>query len=454
MKEITRKQLIKEYKNTRSNWLKPIESSYKYVSKDITHFIDKTFKTGVWVQHKVYLKDLQILFEGSKVRIFTSYSVDISVDYEQSAIPRGEAIKIKGPLNGTVEANIQLLGTISIDEKAQLHIQASQDDTKVEFTKIALPSAVNLLDILKVTNTEKFLTKKLLEEPINKYIFHQVQEKISKKQLDIQLAQRIQKLVQEHSQPLSLSKDLWLVPQANTISISQLIGEGKTCSNTLSINVGIIAKPKLITSTSKPIVSVPKSIPIICETFNPKIYLYPSLDIKYDFVETLLEKELQTLINNEYKDTEYSINNVQIYPSDSKLVVAIDLVKKKNDTKLATFYLWGTPKLNHKAMNVSVENFDYTLESKSYLLETANWILENKVKNFIQKRILFSYKDEFDKLSKQLSEIEYTSGKKIITGNIDLIGVEDIFTAKDSLVVHALATGNLSYKMKFFNLKN
>lgn len=448
--EIPTQEFKKSFRSFDKQMFKPFEATYQYISKDVTQFIDKTFKVGMWVKHKVYLTNLEILFQGSDVKIFTSYRIDLALDYEQSLIPLTKAMRVKGLLSGVIEAKINLVGKISINEKAELQIEASESDTKIKFTKILLPAAIDALDFLKITQTEDILTKKLLEEPINKYIFKEVQKQISKKQVDIKLAQKIQKLVYENSSPLALSKDLWLIPEAKKISISQVNGEGDICSNRLTINVGIIAKPELITSTSKPIVHQAHSIPIICKNLSPKVYLYPSLNIKYDFVENMIEEDLQNLIDKEYTNSHYSIKNVKIYPSKDKLVIAIDLIDKKDTEKIATFYLWGTPKLNRELMNISLEDFDYTIESRSFLIDIADWMLDAKIKNLIHKEAIFSYKEDFEKLSSKLSTIKHESSKKIITGRIDLVGIEDVFTSKDSIVVHALATGTISYKI---NLK-
>lgn len=401
----------------------------------------------MWVRHEVHLTKLDILFEGTNIKIFTSYRVDIDADYEQSPLPLSEAFMVKGILSSSIEANINLVGSISINDKAQLQIEANKDETKIEFTRILLPSNIDALDILKVTKTKNFFTKKLLEEPINKYIFQEVQRQISKKQIDLQLAQKIQNLVSENSNPLALSKDLWLVPHAKKISLSQLNGQGALCSNTLTINVGIVAQPKLITSVAQPLSQPETSIPIVCEAINPKVYLYPSLNIKYTFAEQAIQTKLQSIIKQKYSDYIYSINNVKIYPSNTKLIVSMDLVDKEKSEKIITFYLSGTPKLNHKNMSVSLEEFEYTLETKNYLIKVADWMLDDKIKSIIQSKAIFSYKEEFNKLSNKLSTIEHQSNKKIITGKIKLEGVQNIFLSKDSIVVHALATGDLSYKI-------
>ncbi|MDB2562767.1 DUF4403 family protein [Sulfurimonas sp.] len=422
-----------------------------HVFKDMTNFADKAFNSGMWVKHQIYLKDLKIYFEGSHVKILTNYAIDISIDYKQSPLPFIKARKSKGILTGYIEAKIELHGEISIDNDARLHIKASEDNTKISFTKIKFPYTLDVLEVLKVTQTENFLRKRILEESINKRIFSQVEKEIAKKQVDIQLAKKIQKLVYKNSIPLSLSEDLWLVPSAEKISISQINGEGQSCTNTLSINVGVLAQPKLISSDSKPLVISEKTIPLSCENLSPQIYLYPSLSLKYNFMSKLVEKKLQEFIQQNYAQEDYSIANIKIYPSNKKLIISIDLVKKESSEKLLTFYLWGTPKLHQNTMQVSLQDIQYTLQSKHSLLKIADWLLSDTVKHFLQEKAYFSYKEELQELSNKLTKIEHKSKQKILSGSIHSIEVEDIFTAEDSIILHGVATGNLSYKVNLYH---
>lgn len=419
--------------------------------RGMTNFTDKTFQAGIWINHKVYLKDVQIYFEGENVRIFTSYAIDIAIDYKQSPLPFINALKSKGVLTGYLEANVELRGQIFIDDDAKLHIKASQDTTKVEFTKINFPYKLNVLELLNITQTENFIKKNILEESVNKHIFSQIEQQIAKKQVDLQLAQKIQNIVYNNSSPLALSKNLWLVPSAEKISISQINGEGESCDNTLSINVGILAKPKLISSDEKPFVIAKKSIPLSCENLSPKIYLYPNINLEYSYTAKLIEKELQDFIAEEHPEEDYSISNVKIYPSKEKLILSIDLIEKEDSNKVLTFYLWGSPVLDQEKMQISLENLEYTLESKHSLVEVVGWILDDKIKRYIQEKAYFNYKEKFQELSDQLAKIEHESNKKILSGAIHSLEIQEIFTAEDGVVLHAEAIGDLSYKINLYD---
>ena len=168
---------------------------------------------------------------------------------------------------------------------------------------------------------------------------------------------------------------------------------------------------------------------------------------------TIIEKELQSFITKEYPQEDYSINNVKIYPSNKKLVLSIDLIEKNNLNKILTFYMWGTPSLDQEKMHINLRNLDYSLESNDVLVKAAHWILDDKIKNFIQQNLHFNYKEKFEKLSDQLAKIEHESNKKILSGAMNSLEIEEIFTAKDAIVLHAEAIGSLSYKVNLYNEK-
>ena len=442
-------EVIESYKNINDDFFKPLDNTYKYFINNASKHIDDTFKVAAWIKHRVYLHDLRITFTGSQINIFTSYKIDIILDYEQGVLPADSAKKIKGLLKSTSEAEVELVGKITLDENAQLRVHAFKDQTKVKFTKIDLPSGVNLLELLKITNTEDFLTKKLLEEPVNKYVLKAIDTRMSQKSFDLNLAQRIQNLVQKHSSPIELSQNLWLVPKPSKLSLTQISTQNNQCSNALSVSIGVLANPELITSTTKPKIPVKNSIPIVCEDLHPKIYLYPNFNLKYSFVSEVIESEIKSLLHSHYSHMKHTIQNVRIYPSDTKLVVALDLIKKSNSKKVVTFYLWGTPKLNESKMNITLDKFDYTLETKNTLLKLASWVLDEKIRKLIKENAIFDYKKDYELLASSLSKIHYKEQGTIISGNINLLGIEDIYISKESLVIHARASGDLSYKINF-----
>jgi len=426
-------------------WIEPVEAVYKYVSKDVTKLIDKTYKTGVWVGHKVYLKDLDINFNGPEVIVFSRFNVDLLIDYEQAVVPLGPKIKIKGLLNGNLKVDVNVTGDITINDNAELSIKIPEDGADIKFTNLSLPDAVGGIDIVDIIQSEIQKIKNKIGKLVNKQLKKQIEKQIAKKQDDLIFGDKIQQLLIDNSNPIALAEDLWLIPAPEKIYISQINGNGKGTNNRLTINIGAAAKPKLIASITKPTVTIPDLIPIVSDEIESKIYLYPQIDISYDFAEVEVESELKKLMDKDYSNLPYTIDNVVFYPSDKRLVIAVDLVKRKNNKRVVTFYLWGIPTLNNEIMEVRLEDFDYTLETKNYLIKIANWVLDDKIRNIIKDRTVFNYKKELNDLTKKIANFDVPSKIGNLSGKLNSINADDLFTSTRALTVYVLATGEAEF---------
>lgn len=402
------------------------------VASDILH------KKPFDIKYKVHLKNLEVFFEGSKIKILSSYLLDFSVNYKDS---------MKGILDGKVYADLSLVGNISINDDATFTLNVSQKEVNTKFTKVEIPSLLNKFDFLQITKAERYLAEKFLQETINKRIFKRVQQQISKKQVDIQLHQRIQKLVYKHSFATLISKDLWLVPQASAVSLSQVSTKNKAKAKELLVNIGITAQPKLITSATQPLLQHLYNIPIDVKSFQPKVYLYPRVYINYDYVQTKIEDKLNLYISKHYGDLDYAVKNVTLYPSGKKLIISVDLMEGKDPQKILTFYLWGTPTLNKEQQSISLNNFDYTLDSKNALVHTANWLLDEGIKNLIYEKTIFSYKKKMQELYKKISSVEKRTTNGVLKATTQTINIQDIAIAKDALIIYATAKGSISYSV-------
>lgn len=426
----------------------------KGISEKMTLNMLKNFlELSIEINHKVYLKDLKLNFKDSEIHILSSYLIDLSLDYEQEELLFTPPFKVKGLLDGKVSADLKVIGHMSINSNAELTITIPEEGAIIEFTRVEIPSILNKLDYLKLAKAELYLTKKLIVKSINKQIIREIQKQISQKQVAMNIHSKIRKLVLENSSPIPLSKDTWVLPQLQKISLSQITGEGKDHNNQLCINVGVTAKPKIITSITPPKNTPQKLLPIIVESFEPKVYLYPSIHLEYTYIEEKIEKEFRRFLKKKYPDSDYSITNISLYPSNEKLVVAIDLIEKDTTDKILTFYLWGIPKLDTKNKLVHLEDFAYTLESKNTLIEVADWLLDQEIKDFIQEKTVFRYEKKLSKLSNKFAKIEKKTKSGTLYGKMEPIRVKSIFTAKDALIINALSQGQISYTVDLKNTK-
>lgn len=423
----------------------PVAAVSKYVSKDIANIIDKVFKTGVWVGHEVHLTNFKLRFEGNKVYIDSSFKINLMVDYEQAAVPLGPKVKIKGILNGDINADVSIIGKVVINENAELQIDIPKDGAHIKITKLFVPTAVEMIDFQALMRPELLLAKKVIGDVVDKQIVKQIQKQIAKNKEDMAFKEDIEKLVLENSNPIPLSKGTWLCINPSKISISQIKGMGEGAENMLFLNVGITARPNVILSDSEPMVTIPSKVDIKTEEFSPQVKLVTELCLTYRYVEQKVEKELKEMVDTKYADKPYTTGKVELYPNNDKLVLAIDLNKRKNNKHVVTLYAWGKPFVDNKKKEVRLDDFNFTVETESYLIKAANWLARKHIIEYLSDKVVFSYEEKFTKLSNVLSSIESASKTGIFKGSINTLEVKDIYTTAESINVLVLACGNAEY---------
>lgn len=411
----------------------------------------KVFKVAFKIRYNVYLEDLRISFEGSKVKIFSSYFLDFSLDYKHDFIPFMSEFNIKGALDGKAYADLHIVGNIEIGENATFKLKISEENITTKFTKVEVPSILHKFDFMKIAKAERYFAEKYLEKSITRRIHIEIEKQIFSKQVDIKLQERIQNLIYTNSTPIKISKDLWLLPKPRKVSLSQVTTINNKESDQLYVNVGVLAHPQLITSTKKPFVKRIKNIPIVIEHFNPKIYLYPAIHIQYKYIEQRIEKGMNSFIDKNYADTSYRVENIKLYPSNKKLVVSIDLIDKDDKEKVLTFYLWGTPHLDTKSKTMQLKDFDYTLASRNVLYYTAKWILDDEIKNLILEKSIFNYSTKFEELAESVSSITKVTPNGILRSKTHSLQVHNLFTSRDSLIITISAKGSMSYSVNLNN---
>jgi len=87
-----------------------------------------------------------------------------------------------------------------------------------------------------------------------------------------------------------------------------------------------------------------------------------------------------------------TVQNVNIWHKDGKMVIALDLLGSLN----GTIYLSGFPQYNDQTKEIFFDKLDYALDTKSKLMRTANWLAQGYILNKIQESCRYSIKPNLD----------------------------------------------------------
>lgn len=94
-----------------------------------------------------------------------------------------------------------------------------------------------------------------------------------------------------------------------------------------------------------------------------------------------------------------TVQKVDIWHKDEKMVIALDLLGSVN----GTIYLTGFPQYNEQTKEIYFDKLDYVLDTKSKLMRTANWLAQGFILRKIQETCRYSIVSNLDEAKKNMA---------------------------------------------------
>lgn len=164
-------------------------------------------------------------------------------------------------------------------------------------------------------------------------------------------------------------------------------------------------------------------------------------------------KSASKIITKNFKGQEFgsgskkvTVQNVDIWQKDSKLIIALDLTGSVN----GTIYLSGYPSYNTVTKEIFFDQLDYVLNTKSVLLKSANWLAQGTILKKIQENCRYSIKENLEEGEKTLAGYlnNYSPTKGVfINGAFTSIEFEKVELTDKAIIAFLTTSGKVSVKI-------
>jgi hypothetical protein len=274
-----------------------------------------------------------------------------------------------------------------------------------------------------------------LESKINAII----DQKISTLPSDVDFTDSVAKVWKEVQEPRQIVPQVWLLSNPETAFISNPTGE----NGVVNFDIGLSCEPRLEYGDD------PKA-----KAGNPPVLTHMhegagfslSLEggVSYESAKTILKKAL-AVQDLDISGHKVRITDVDVYPSGDMLVIGLT-VKKPFRAKL---WLTGKPVVDSSQESISVDNVEYSIQTKNFLLSTADWFLHSTVQKTIQSKAHFDLDPYMKKVRAVLMKYD-GSQKGIATLHIraDQLAASSVFLTQDDLLARVLLKGVASVDIK------
>jgi hypothetical protein len=108
-------------------------------------------------------------------------------------------------------------------------------------------------------------------------------------------------------------------------------------------------------------------------------------------------------------------------------------------------FLSGIPTFNSQTNELSIEQLDYDIQSRSVLVKAASWMLNGALQKQLQQYMRYSFDNEISSIRNDLSSrIKKTKHKNLFTlkGNLKEFKVRDVYMAQDHFDIVLDVQGN------------
>lgn len=243
-------------------------------------------------------------------------------------------------------------------------------------------------------------------------------------------------LAQEHIL-LDDTTQTWLKAEPKALLLAPI----KSNQSVLSIGLGLETYLETFTG-NKPLLKDKKPLPDLrpasraAEDFSIQI----RSELSFEAATAIAKKQL---VGQEFhfKKKIIRLEDIQIYGKGDLAYVKVLM----SGSLKGELFLSGVPKFNSQTNELSIEQLDYDLHSRSVLVKAGSWLLNGTLQKQLQQQMRFSFDKEISSIRNDLSNrIKKTKYKNLFTlkGNLKEFKVRDVYMAEDHFDIVLDAQGN------------
>ncbi len=165
-------------------------------------------------------------------------------------------------------------------------------------------------------------------------------------------------------------------------------------------------------------------------------------------------KSASRVVTENFKGQEFgsggkkvTVEKVELWEKDKKLIIALDLKGSVN----GTIYLTGYPMYNTYTQEIFFDQLNYALDTKSVLLKSANWLLQSNIMRSIQENCRYSIAENLTEGKATFEEYldNYSPVKGVfVNGTLNDITFDRMEVTSKAMIAFIKTSGEISVKIE------
>jgi len=425
------------------------KSLWEYLTQPIFKWVDRTFEVQSKLLYEVSMDDLDFRFVGNKIIVTANLKMATAVKVVNGLNVFGEQIRLNGSLRCPVAAKMKLGGEVAINKAAEVKIHLDANESRLQVTNVCSSRTLRRVEFPKLIKPILQPIVDKIRQKINQLLTTQVQHVLNHHKDDLSFRHQINQTAQYLSQPFELQDSVWLVPHLQEVFVSPIEGRGEGVNNKLHLSIGIHAKPEVLLQAQAPSVTIPSTVDFSIKRLGNAVNVYVNGKLPLDDAAVQLQTYLKDYVDTYYAKKGYTIGEVELYPSNNKVVVAIEVLRARSGKHKAHLYLWGVPKYDVQQQQIYLDDLRFTAQTKDVALKFARWIMHPTIMKRLRANTRFDASEDLAEIQRQLNAfvIEEEFGR--LTGRFEDVTLRKVFVSASHFEVFLQAKGKLELDLRW-----
>ncbi len=411
----------------------PIDVSLDTVARQVASKVPKVLKEKGYegdpegIKYTVTRGTISLSARGDT--LYMSVPVSFTAEMKRKGAKTSKRPRLRGRRGGSGGALLSCEASLTLTFESKLTITSDwrlQSKTTPGPRKWTKPCEMTPL---KIDVTKKVDAK--LEEKVNE-IVSMLDSRITKA---VDIRGKVTRAWTSLQKPKQMQQGFWLTMNPESIAMAPLRGEG----DSLKTNVAIIAHPKI--SMTPPPAAEPLPLPPNSGEASGDTY-YIAIEASLPFGEATAQAR-QKLVGQSYEvqGQKLEVKDVRIMGDGDYFLIEVSSTGALD----ATVALSGRPHYDVPTGLLTVEDLDYTVDTKNFLTNAADWLLHGTLQEFIANKARFPLGDKIEQgkagleqaLNKQLTETT------TLRGTAERIRPLGVYVTENAFLVIVVAEGKM-----------
>lgn len=278
-----------------------------------------------------------------------------------------------------------------------------------------------------------------ISRPLQKAMSEVISQKINEK---YSLKAEMEKVWKAAQKPVLLDKNCsaWLKITPQEVILYPM----SAAHNRVVLSLGIKSFAEMVIGPEPPSAS-PVSLPALkLGTAGDKSFgIALNTDV---FYKELLAVASPLLLNKELGSEGKSIilKKLEISGSGDKLAIMVEA----SGSYEGIFNLTCKPSFNPRTNIFSVEDVDFTVDTRSFLLKSADWLLHSSIRNLIKENInvnLTRRMAEAHEMARKAIEQVKLADRIFLKGTVKAVKLSDVLVQKDKISIQVFVEGETTF---------